>query len=381
VLNGAAGVATEAGLSADDIAAARFLNPAANMTWASIRGTVRMNNAPVLGAMVIVEDSAGNIAGATVSDASGAYLVPSLSAGAYRLRVCPLDGGFSGLLRGEEIAIDYVQAVTAFLPTTNVSITLTPQEARLQDVVLTPGEPPIRILGLSKPTADQSAVTLDRTGVIIRQGQSNYFTGVISRSLKPDAVLSITGDGLSIGPSMFLQDKFGVGLHAIIARISVSSNATPGLRSFVVTHPTGTAYANGYLEVATPMFDYNFDLFDDRFQRTYWSPWTATSAAPSADPDLDGFSNRYEYRIGTNPVDRNSGSLRLSGPAMGRFGATFTWLADSGKRYQLEGRTDPGPGGAWTPALPVITATNDIMSALDAGTRGVARFYRLQLLP
>jgi len=32
-------------------------------------------------------------------------------------------------------------------------------------------------------------------------------------------------------------------------RISVASNATPGLRSFVLTQGTNVAYANGFIEV------------------------------------------------------------------------------------------------------------------------------------
>lgn len=378
VINGAVGVATETGLSADEIAAIRFLNPAPGSNWASIQGTVRMNNAAVFGAMVIVEDAAGNIAGATVSDASGAYLVPSLAPGEYKLRVCPFDhAGSPGLLRPEEIASDYRGAQTSFLPTSNLAFTVAAGQARTQDVTVISGEPATRLLGLSKPTPDESFVTFDRLAVSIRQGQSNYFTGVISRTLKADAVLTIPGDGISMGPSVFLKDKFGAGIHAIVARISVSSNAAPGLRSFVLTHSTGTAYANGYLEVAPAIADYNFDGLDDRFQRQYWSLWTTNAAAPAADPDADLFSNRYEYRVGTHPLDPASRALRLGPVTSGRFGETIQWPADLGRRYQISATTNLTTG--WQ-VFSTVTATNETMAVLDASGSS-AKFYKLQLLP
>jgi hypothetical protein len=381
VLNGATGIASEAGLCADEIAAMRFLNPAANQTWAAINGTIRMNGSGILGAMIAVEDAAGNIVGATVSDLTGAYLIPSLAPGDYKLRVSPLASGSSGLVRGEEIAPDYAQAVTGFLPTTNIPVTLAANQTLTRDVNVTSGEPAIRLLGLSKATPDQSAVGFDRTAFSITQGQSNFFTGVVSRGLKPDTMVTVTGDGLTLGANIFLENRFGVGLHAMLVPISVSSNATPGLRSFIVTHPTsGIAYANGYLEVLAATPDFNYDGLSDEFQRTYWSLWTVVEAAPAADPDADFFTNAFEYRTGSNPVDRDSYILRLGPPTVGRFGTTLKWPADLGKRYQLSVRTGLEGGVAWQPAGSPVTATNQTMTVVD-GTTGAARFYRLQLVP
>jgi hypothetical protein len=257
---------------------------------------------------------------------------------------------------------------------------VTNNQARVQDVKLTAGEPTIRILGFSKPTPDQGTVTFDRTGVIIRQGQSNYFTGVISKGLRADTVLGITGSGLTVGAGIFLENKFGVGLHAMLVPISVSSNAPPGLRSYVVTGPGGIAYANGYLEVARAVPDDNFDGLDDLFQRAHWSPWTIAAAAPAADPDGDRFSNSYEYRTGSNPLDANSWLVRLNPAGLGRFGTTLTWPAALGRRYQLSTRADFAPGTSWQAVGGPITATNENVTALDA-IGSAAKFYRLELLP
>lgn len=378
VVDGSNGVSTEVGLSQDEIAALRYLYPTNGTSLGSIGGTVRLNGSGVLGAMVIIEDSHGNIAGATVSDANGVYLVPSLAAGEYRLRVCPFAPyGSTGLLRAEEIAADYRFAPTAFQPTTNFVLTVTSNQTRTQDVVLTSGEPAIRILTLSAPNPDPSYVTSDRYGVTIPVGASNYYTGLISRGFKSTSKLSITGDGLTVGPTQFLENRFGLGLHALLVSISVSGNATPGLRSYVVTDPSGLAYANGYLEVAPSVPDINWDGLDDRFQRAYWSPWTTAASAPSADPDGDLFSNAYEFRTGTNPTNALSGFLRLDPLALGRFSSSLSWPADLGKRYQLQGSETLGN---WQAIGPVITATNETMTVLDP-ERGGRKFYRLQLLP
>lgn len=379
VRNGAVGIASEAGLSADDIAGVRFLNPAPGTAWAAIQGTVRIDGTAVLGAVIVAEDAAGNIAGATVSDASGVYLLPSLPAGAYKLRASPLDPT-SGLFRGEEIAPEYAQAVTSFRPTANFNLSLTAGQTATHDFDLVAGEPALRILGLSEPTPNESFVTFDRTAVSITQGQSNFFTGVISRGLRADCVLTVTGDGLTLGPSTFLENKFGLGIHAMLIKISVSSNATPGLRSYVITHPNGVAYANGYLEIAAATPDFNFDALHDDFQRTYWSPWTVAEAAPGIDADADLFSNNYEYRTGTNPLDPQSRVIRLDLPRPGRFGTTLSWQADAGKRYRLFVASGLGTDGAWQPASEIITATSEVVSFSEPG-KSSARFYRLELVP
>src|SRR5207247_4085307 len=103
------------------------------------------------------------------------------------------------------------------------------------------------------------------------------------------ATLAITGDGLTLGPASFATLS---GLNFISVSISVASNATPGLRSFIVQRGADLAYANGFLEVEDNIPDFNFDGLDDRFQRTHSPLWTAPDAGPGADPDGDGFNNQ-----------------------------------------------------------------------------------------
>jgi hypothetical protein len=381
VIDGGNGINTNSGLSADEVAAARYLYPDGTTNLGSITGVVRLNGTPVFGAAVVAEDAAGNIAGATMSQRAGNYALYSLPAGTYKLRVTPLDPSSAttsgSLLRCSEIAADYAIANTSFLATDNATLTVQAGKATTQDVNVQFGEPPFRISSLSKPTTQSDLVTVVRYAVTMTQGQSNYFIGVSSPSLQPGSTLTITGDGLTLGPTIFYQDRVAPGLNSLVVPISVSSNATPGLRSFVVTQNGNFAYANGYVEITAPAPDYNFDGLDDRFQRKYWKLWTAPESAPSADPDNDGLSNRYEFRTNTDPTDSASYRLAVMPPALGRFGPQISWLSDPGKTYQLYGAALLG-GQTWQPLGQPVTVTGDLWS-VPVTFNSAQQFFRLQL--
>jgi hypothetical protein len=379
VIDGGNGINTNSGLSADEVAAARYLYPDGTSKWGSVTGVIRMNGTGILGAAVIVEDAYGNIVGATVTQSSGKYAVYSLPGGTYKLRVSPLDpanSGNSSLLRGAEIAVEYTSAVTSFLPTENFTVTVQAGETKNLDVNVTFGEPPFRITSLSKPT-QADLPTVVRFAVTMIQGQSNYFIGVSSSTLPADAILSVTGDGLTVGRTAFYAGRIAPGLNTLVVPISVSSNATPGLRTLVVTQGGNRACANGYLEIASPVQDYNFDGLNDRFQRTYWKPWTAPEAAPMADPDNDGFSNGFEYRTNTDPTNPASNKLVLLPPVHGRFGPQLSWVSDPGKTYQVYSAPVLAPNN-WQPLGQAVTVPTEIWSiAVDFNVP--ARFYQLEL--
>jgi hypothetical protein len=381
VFAGGPGISAEAGLSRDELAAMRFLYPGSSGTTAGIKGKVRLNGAGILGAVIVAEDSNGNLTSATVSRADGSYDLSGLPLGAYQIRVTPLDPANSGsdkLIRGRDIAPEYENAVTSFAATGNQSVTLSASELLLLDLNVSAG-PPFRITSVSKPTTIANFPSVYRHAVTVSPGQNNIYVGVSGPNLRAGSVLSITGgDGISVGPTTFLENKIVAGLHSLVAPMSIHGNAAPGLRSFVVTHGSDVAYANGFLEIAAPIPDYNFDGLDDRFQRSFWSPWTAPQAAPRSDPDGDIFSNEYEYRTGTNPIDALSHRLALtvklqSGNSM------LSWEADPGKRYQIYSRTDLNTG-AWQPVGRAFSATGNTMSFPEL-TTSAAKYYRLQLLP
>jgi hypothetical protein len=379
VIAGANGISTEAGLSADEIAALRFLYAVA--PTAAIQGTIRLNGTPVLGAAVIAEDVKGNIANATVSREDGSYQLLGLAPGEYKVRVSPLDPANASadkLIQGRDIAPEYANANTSFSATANRSITLAGSSLTAPVDFNVSSVPAFRITSISIPTAIPNLVSVVRNGVSIRQGQSDIYVGVSGPNLPMGGNLTITGDGLTVGSTTFFENHFP-GINSMLVKISVSSSATPGLRSFVVTHGSSIAYANGYLEIAAAIPDYNFDGLSDYFQRAFWTPWTISDSAPTADPDQDRFSNSFEYRTGTIPTDAASNRLEISRVFRTGNSIVLSWQADLGKRYQLYNRTSL-TAGAWEPVGRAFTAAATEMTQTDS-ISDLARFYRLELRP
>ena len=389
VTAGGPGIGTESGLSSDEIADVKYLypQPAVPGTLGTLRGQMTKNGAAVFGAMVIAEDLAGNVIAGTVSRADGRYELPALPPGQYNVRSSPLDPAgaspSSSLLRGRDIALDlyYDPADTAFLPTTNKPVSLAAGVTTTLNLAVAAGNPPFRITAISRPSPFAEAPTADRYAAAMRLGQSNFFVGVSSASLPASgATLTVTGDGLTLGQPIFQPNRFAGGLNLILIPISVSSNATPGLRSFVVQQGNNLAYANGYLEILPPIPDFNFDGLNDYFQRQHFPLFTAPEAAPDADPDGDGFKNRYEYRTGSDPANAQSVFFKIESVKLTAEGSTITWQSDTGKRYQASSRPNIA-NSPWEPVGLPATATGSITEFLDRSATNEMRFYRVEALP
>jgi len=185
------------------------------------------------------------------------------------------------------------------------------------------------------------------------------------------ATLLVTGDGLTLGAPVF---STLLGVNFISVPISVASNATPGLRSFVVQRGNDLAYANGFLEIRPPFPDFNFDGLDDRFQRQYFPLFTAPEAGPHADPDGDGFDNLAEYIFGTVPTKAD---LKIESVMLTSGGTTITWHSIPQKRYQVLSRGDLA-GDQWKTVSPVILATNSLAQFTDVSATNDFQFYRVQ---
>ena len=378
---GASGVSPEAGLSEDEVAALRFLYPAPTTISAKISGVVRLGGTPILGAVVVAEDSRGNLAAATITRADGTYDLAGLAAGAYNVRVAPLDPSNTGvekLIRGADVAPEYAAAVTSIAATTNIPIALSAGQNRVQDFTVVSG-PPMRITSISIPTPIPNLISVVRTPVTLQRGAANYFVAVSGATLKSGATLSISGDGITMGTTTFLENRIAGYIHTLVAPVTVASNATPGLRSFVVRLGNEVAYANGYVEIAPSFPDYNFDALDDRFQRQYWQPWTEADSAPAKDPDGDFFSNAFEFRTGSNPVDPTSFRLPIVAVNRTASAATIRVETEGGKRYQLYAKTVL-TNGPWEPVGSPITAIRSTLTLSDM-TSAEAKFYRVALVP
>jgi len=380
------GVSAQVGLSADEVAFARFLYPAANpVSSGAIAGTITLNGNPVLGAMIVAEDATGNVAGGTVSLSDGSYVLPLLAPGGYQVRVCPLDPANAAnyLVRPANIAPNFAGAATSFLPAVNPSVTVTAGTTNSVNWTLTGVAPAFRISWIRRPTLVNNIVDIVNNAVTVQPGQNNLIVGVLDPNLPTNsATFTVTGDGLTFGALKFATNlNFGGGLflNMISVPISIASNATPGLRSFVVQQGANVAYANGFIEVLPPIPDYNFDGLDDRFQRKYFPLFTAPQAAPTADPDGDGFNNLSEYIAGTDPTDPNS-LLHIQSTTQNASGATITWQSVAGKSYQVSSRPQAG-SGTWQNIGSVVTANSALTQFLDPAGTGAMKFYRVQVLP
>jgi hypothetical protein len=289
--------------------------------------------------------------------------------------VTPLDPSAAGsyLVRGRDIHPDFSAAETSFLPATNALLTLSAGQTSLLNFAVTGGAPAFRITHIRSPSA-QSGSSLPTS---LRPGTSNLLIGVASANLPiSGAALGISGDGLTLGAPQFQTVN---GLNFISILISVASNATPGLRSFVVQRGGDIAYANGFLEILPLIPDYNFDGLDDRFQRQYFALFTAPQAGPSADPDTDGYNNQAEYISGTSPTNALS-LLKIESVRLDAGGSTITWQSGAGRRYQVWSRRDVADDPWQTIGSPV-TATGNLTQFTDTSATNAFRFYRVQALP
>jgi hypothetical protein len=377
---GAKGVNLQAGLSSDELQTLRTLYPAAGASryWGGVRGQIKRNATGIPGAVVMVEDLTGNLIAGTVSRANGAYELPSLTPGQYQLRVTPLDP-FSGSLVGAgDISPDYPNAVIDFLPTSPLAVTITANRTNTVSPTVTNGTAAFRITRIRPVTDSSDFYPYGNAPTSIRVGQSNLIVGVYGATLPmSNASLNVSGDGVTLGPPQF--DPYAFPSPLIYATISVASNATPGLRSLLVQQGDNLAYANGFLEIQPAVPDYNFDGLDDDFQRTYFPRFTAPEAAPTNDPDGDGFNNYAEYLSGTNPTNAAS-FLNIESVKVTAAGSTVVWQGQAGKHYQVY-RRDSIAQSPWVPAEKDFTSTNDVVQWLDPAVTNSFRFYRVRALP
>ncbi|PYK99854.1 MAG: hypothetical protein DME19_07165 [Verrucomicrobia bacterium] len=188
LFRGAAGVNLQAGLSSDEVAAAQWLYAQSSTlaTLGRLQGQVTLSGSPVFGAAVLAEEaSTGNLVAGTVTRADGAYDLPAMPPGQYRVRVTPLDpsSASSFLIRGRDIASAYASAETGFLPTTNVIVTLTAGATGNSNFAVTVGSPAFRITHIRQTSANAGSFRWSSLPAAIHPGQSNYFIGVASANL------------------------------------------------------------------------------------------------------------------------------------------------------------------------------------------------------
>jgi hypothetical protein len=384
---GGPGVNTQAGLSQDEVNAVHALYPSNSIaaTLGHLTGKVTQGTSGVFGAIVIAEDALGNTVSGTVTRSSGLYDMPGMPPGLYQVHVAPVDPANVGfpLFRGSDVSPDYAAANTSFAATTNFPITLQAGATATLNFAVS-GPPVFRVARIRVPSSDPSAGAVVNYPLAIPSVPSDLWVGVYTPdTVSSNASLRITGDGLTFGPTTYQTNAFpGLNppLNLLTVSFHVAAAITPGVRSLVVQQGTALAYANGFLEFLPPFPDYNFDGLDDRFQRQYFSPWTRPEAAPSADPDQDGYSNRDEFLYGTDPTDPAS-LPRVQSVRLDASGATVTWPSAPGKRYQVYSRPRVDSARGWQPVGDPVIASGSTARFLDPSATDPTRYYRVQAIP
>jgi len=385
---GTTGIGTQAGLSTDEIAAARWLYPNSltNPATGTIQGRIRAKGIAVHGAVISAENSSGNLIAVTVSQPNGDYELPQLPTGPYTIRVTaldpPLGNSLNRLLTGNDISKDFIGANTLFAAT-NAVLNCEPSRTNHFDFDVANRTSTLRISRIQPPSESGEAFVAINAPAIVELGVSDVSIGVYSPvPLSEFASFSITGDGVSLSSFRSVFDVFPgsiPSLNLVTALMTVSSDAAPGLRSFVLQDGAEFTFANGFLEITPFQVDFNFDGMDDRFQRKHFPLFTGSDANPESDPDADGMRNREEQAAGTDPTNQNS-LIRIDRVAWTKPGTVVTWQSVPGKRYQLLVRAQFGTE-LWQPVGAPVIAIGNRAESTDPADTGAFRFYRIQLVP
>lgn len=381
------GVGAGAGLSSDDISYARSTYGQARALQEDgvVSGTVLSGGNAVSGALVSVEHTNGIVVAGTITEPNGTFRVPGIPAGSYRLRAYPCDpntGSDNSLVRGSELDVSaarrFAGANTGFLPLLDAPFSLAAGGTIQRTLAVTAGNPSFRITEIRTGFNASGRGSGDQP-LLLPAGATNLWVGVfVPVSLPTNTVLRVTGPGITHGTTQVVRPALRQ-LTLVQTQIAVAADAVPGLRSIEVTANGSTASAVGFVDIDPPAPDDNRDGLNDRFQRRYFAPWTSAAAAPEADPDGDGFVNRREETMGSDPTNRLSVAYRLTRIRMTGVGTEITWESAPGRRYQLWSRetvTTP-----WVAVGSPVLASGESSTVTDGGPANPQRFYRITQIP
>lgn len=393
------GLNSAAGLSADEINFVRSIYGAASTATAvgTAKGRVLKAGKTVFGAMVVAEDAHGVLQAGTISNEQGQYQMPGLSPGSYQVRALSLDphgASFDDfLVRGFDLdefgAVDnsgqlkrrFEGVATDYGTSPSAGISVTGGKVTSLDLTVPAGSPPFRITEI-RTSLDRSRFVSGDAAVQISPGQTGAWIGVYVPGLPIGAVeMEVGGDGLTRGVVEVIPNALR-SMSLVQAEFAVAPGATPGLRTISVKAGGITVRAHGFVEVLPPFPDFNFDGFDDRFQRRYFAPFTVPEAASGADPDGDRWSNAREFSAGSDPRDKTSTGLRMTilRQQVTATTASVTCETVPGARYQLFRRADLA-GAAWQPVGAVTMAAGTSTILMDPNKAPTFQFYRVKQLP
>jgi len=380
------GANAAAGLSTDEVAFAQHVygTTATRAGLGRITGSVRLNNTPQLGAIVLLERTNGLLVSAAVTRANGLYELPGLTPGTYQLRAVPLDPNGSSdasLVRGADLdvtsAAEYALANTSFQGTPPIPVTVAGNSTQTRDFTVSGPAAAVRITEIRQGLQRTDRASAD-LALQLAPGMPEAWVGVyVPGAVSTNATLRIIGEGVRHGATEVLPGALRQ-LTLVQVPVSVSASAPSGPRTLEVSFDGKVARAFGFVEILPAFPDDNFDGLSDLFQRTYWSPFTTAQGAPGLDPDGDGYSNQREADAGTNPLSKTSYQLTVG---LRRSGASIIVNASVGVGLSYQLLAKGTLSGTWQPVGGIRIAGSPTLEWVEDPASSGGRFYQVRRGP
>lgn len=375
------------GLSMDEILFARHIYGSAGsqQKYGSLSGALTAGGQPVAGARVVVEDLMGYVIGATATEADGSWVIGGLTPGDYTVRFEPFPRRTATspetLQRMEDVDFRFTQMNRqSILPLGPESVVVTAGPNTRVDRSATAGNPWFYFTDvLRHQTSANGPYEKWDESQQIQPGEANIHVGVFGINMPLNGVqLQVTHPDIQVGQTTGVSQAVQ-GFSLLTAPISIPPDIRPGYVSYFVEFNGQRIYANGYLQIADPDRDANFDGLPDKFQREYFSPFTRPESHPDRDPDQDRFPNFHEWRSKTDPTDPASFRFMIDSIEVTADGTLVSWESIPGRNYRLWSRP-AADSGSWSLVADNLTATGINTQFLDPTETTQLQFYKVEKL-
>jgi len=305
----AAGEARQRTLENDDILGASSIYPDGDFaTRGGISGLVG-RPAPVLGALIGVMDSSGNVVQESITASNGAYAAPGLVAGDYDAYVEPLDKTpptTTNLFDETDLGGVYTNAVDPnFFASLPLLTSVAPPASTNRSFIVGSTAPVINITKIGGRASTLAGVVFRNAPTYAFSGDTNVFLGVAGPNVSGALTFEILGSGITDnGP---VQTGTVDGEPYVIHSISVATGTPPGLRSFRVTNGAlGRSYATGSLQIyagnismspSAPGLFLEAPTEVNSGQLPGQNPLTVTRRGDDLDLDWDDEPGAYGYHV------------------------------------------------------------------------------------
>jgi uncharacterized protein (TIGR03437 family) len=222
-----------------------YPDPGFNSSSSVIRGRVIDNaGGDIFGAHVTAVDSSGNVVAGAISQPDGGYAIQGLPTGNYTVYAEPLDPANGAYFSKFDLTLFYNNVNVDFQTSRDFTVSTSAGATATLDIQVTRGTPPFD--GYFIYDAPNTGFLNISTAAT--QGQSNLTIGVAGPGLPlSGSPLAVSGAGVNILRTYFRTTNNG--LPAVLADISVNSNAAIGARNIIISNGAQRTIMTGGLEI------------------------------------------------------------------------------------------------------------------------------------